>query len=228
MRNFFSRRASAQAVSEYALIVMFIVIGIVALLAITGVDLQSVYCRVATGLGLVNVCGNYFSDEFANLNNWQIVNGNWRTENGELVGSGGEGRIFRELNQRDYLINIPAANLDRGNGYGVFFRATDVRNVDGYTFQYDPGYGSGAFIMRKWVNGNELSPFAVATAPASYNWNTNRSVQVAVKGNTFTAYVDGKQVLQGTDSTYSQGGIGFRTWDATTAHFGSVAVDPVK
>ncbi len=74
----------------------------------------------------------------------------------------------------------------------------------------------------------ELGRFAVAYAPG-YNWtNTPRQVQIVVRGNTFTAYIDGKQVLQGTDSTYTQGGVGFRTWDGTTARFGNISVDPLK
>jgi hypothetical protein len=146
-----------------------------------------------------------------------------------LLGGPGEGRIFHvNLSQGDYTITVNGAVLNQGNGYGIWFRATNVEKVNGYTFQYDPGHGYGAFIMRKWVNGNELSPFAVAYAPG-YNWTTTpRQVQIVAKGNTFTAYVDGKQVLQGTDSTYTQGGVGFRTWDNTTARFGNISVDPLK
>lgn len=160
------------------------------------------------------------------MSQWQIVRGHWLARDGYLHGGPGEGRIFRGLSQSDYVITVNGAVLNQGNGYGLWFRATDFDRVNGYTFQYDPGYG--AFIMRKWVNGNELSPFAMARAPG-YGWyNTPRQIQIAVKGNTFTAYIDGRQVLQGTDSTYASGGIGFRTWSNTTARFDNISVDPLR
>lgn len=217
---------TGQGTTEYALIIAILVLGVTLILSVVGVDLQGAYCRVVSSVGLSQACGSYFSDAFNNLSQWKIVNGNWQTKDGHLLGGPGEGRIFRELSQGDYTITVNGAVLNQGNGYGVWFRATNVDKVNGYTFQYDPGYG--AFIMRKWVNGNELSPFAVARAPG-YDWyNTPRQVQIVAKGDTFTAYVDGKQVLQGRDSTYTQGGVGFRTWSNTTARFDNISVDPLK
>jgi hypothetical protein len=217
---------TGQGTAEYVMIIAILVLGVSLILSIVGVDVQGAYCRIVSSVGLSQACGSYFSDAFNNLSQWRIVNGNWQIKDGYLLGGPGEGRIFRELSQGDYTITVNGAVLNQGNGYGIWFRATNVEKVNGYTFQYDPGYG--AFIMRKWVNGNELSPFAVAYAPG-YNWTTTpRQVQIVAKGNTFTAYVDGKQVLQGTDSTYTQGGVGFRTWDNTTARFGNISVDPLK
>lgn len=217
-----------QGVAEYALIIVIIILGIILALAVFGMDVQGMYCRAVSSIGLSQACGAYFSDDFNNLSAWQIVMGKWQTKDGELMGGPGEGRIFHSLSQSDYVITVSGAVLNQGNGYGIWFRASNVDKVNGYTFQYDPGYGSGAFIMRKWVNGNELTPFAVARA-AGYNWyNTPRQVQIVVRGNTFTAYIDGKQVLQGTDSTYTSGGIGLRTWNNTTTRFDKISVDPIK
>jgi hypothetical protein len=217
-----------QGTAEYVLIIAILVLGVGLVLSVVGVDLQGAYCRVVSSIGLSQACGSYFSDEFNDLSQWQIVNGKWQVKDGNLTGGPGEGRIFHNLSVGDYTITVNDAVLNQGNGYGIWFRASNVEKVNGYTFQYDPGYGKGAFIMRKWVNGHELSPFAVAYAPG-YNWtNTPRQVQIVVRGNTFTAYIDGKQVLQGTDSTYTQGGVGFRTWDGTTARFGNISVDPLK
>jgi len=92
--------------------------------------------------------------------------------------------------------------------------------MNGYVFQYDPGYYPGAFIIRKWVNGRELSaPIAVAKAPG-YDWYSSpRDIEVVVEGDTFTAYVDGVEVLTATDSTYATGGSGLRNWDSTKVCF---------
>jgi hypothetical protein len=226
MKSIHRSHQSGQVLSEYALLLVLLLLGLILILTIFGVDLQASYCRVVSAVGFANACGSYFSDDFNNLSNWKIVNGTWQTKDGNLLGGPGEGRIFRDLTQSDYTITVNGATLNQGNGYGVFFRATNTSKVNGYSFQYDPGYG--AFIMRKWVNGNELAPFAVASAPG-YNWyGTSRDIQIVAKGSTFTAYVDGKQVLQGSDSTYSQGGVGLRTWSSTTARFGKITVDPVK
>ncbi len=226
--NTMHARQTGQGLAEYALLLVLLGIAAILIVGTFGADLQNTYCQIAANLGEGLACGNYFADDFANLSAWNIVRGSWQVLGGDLVGGPNEGRIFHDLGQSDYVITVEGATLKRGNGYGIFFRATNPSRVNGYTFQYDPGYRGGAFILRKWVNGNELPPFAVAPA-RGYDWNaSSRQVNVVVKGNTFTAYVDGVQVVRGTDSTYTQGGIGFRTWDGTIAHFGGVSVDPVR
>ncbi|MCS7260123.1 MAG: DUF1080 domain-containing protein [Anaerolineae bacterium] len=225
-----SRRptVTAQAFVEYMLIFGLVGAVVILSLAAMGVSARDVYCAMAKSLASNPVsCAHYFVDDFSNLRAWTIVNGNWRNENGQLCGGGREGRIFVPLSARNYVINVRMALLRQGNGYGIYFRATNFDRVDGYTFQYDPGYSSGAFLFRKWVRGNELAPFARTSAPG-YNWhNVARQIRIEVNGNTFTAYVDGQRVLTGSDSTYTHGGVGFRTWDATQVCFDDLSVDPL-
>ncbi|MGQ9786952.1 MAG: family 16 glycoside hydrolase [Anaerolineae bacterium] len=218
----------AQAFIEYGLILGLLMATVILSLTAMGVSTRDVYCTIAKSLaGNPVSCAHYFVDDFSNLSAWTIVNGNWRNENGQLCGGGREGRIFVPLSERNYAINVRMALLQQGNGYGIYFRATNFDRVDGYTFQYDPGYYPGAFLFRKWVRGNELSPFARANAPG-YNWhNVSRQIRIEVNGNTFTAYVDGQKVLTGSDSTYTYGGVGFRTWDATQACFDDLSIDPL-
>lgn len=217
------KREHGQAIVEYSLLLVLLVLVSIVILSVTGVDVQVAMCQVVKMFNSTNQCGHYFIDDFANLSNWKIVNGTWQAVNGLINGGPLEGRIFHDLSQSDYVINLKDATLVQGSGYGIFFRATNTAMVNGYTFQYDPGYGG--FIMRKWVNGNQTAPFAAASAPG-YNWTQpNRQVQVVVKGNTFIAYVDGTKVLQGTDSTFTSGGIGLRTWNGTMKVDG-ISVDP--
>lgn len=218
----------AQAFIEYGLILGLLMATVILSLAAMGVSTRDVYCTIAKSLADNPVsCAHYFVDDFSNLSAWTIVNGNWRNENEQLCGGGREGRIFVPLSESNYAINVRMALLQQGNGYGIYFRATNFDRVDGYTFQYDPGYSPGAFLFRKWVRGNELSPFARANAPG-YNWhNVSRQIRIEVNGNTFTAYVDGQKVLTGSDSTYTYGGVGFRTWDATQACFDDLSIDPL-
>ncbi len=219
-----NHRSVGQGNVEYVLLLVLVVLAALLGLTVMGVDVQSIYCQSLGALGFANACGSYFADSFSDLSAWQIAAGTWKSVNGLLTGGPSEGRIFHSLTQSDYAVNLNAAMLKQGSGFGVFFRATNPSAVNGYDFQYDPGLN--AFVFRKWVNGNELSPFATAPAP-NYNWyNTNRNIQVVAKGHTFTASIDGKVVLQGTDSTYSSGGVGLRTWDSTQMTADGLSVNP--
>jgi fructan beta-fructosidase len=209
---------SGQGLVEYGLIIALV--GIVAILALaaTGTSLEDVYCSAIEGLGGEG-CG--FVPE-----SWNIVRGKWTTDD-QICGENGEGRIFADgFSGDDYVINIDSAELFQGMGYGVYFRSTEPDNVDGYTFQYDPGYGSGALIMRKWVNGYELNPpFAREWMPDDFDWyNTDHQVQLSVVGDTFKVSIDGQEMLTASDDTYSEGGFGLRTWDSTEVCFEGISV----
>ncbi len=219
-----TRFSKGQGLVEYALLIALIVIGTVLVLQLTGVRLSDVYCRAASAFTGDDVCGGVeyaCEDNFnAGLDDWIKSQGTWSSRDERVCVSGG-GIMFNkcstDLNPRDYTIYVSGAHLTKGNGYGVFFRTTLTNDgrFNGYTFQYDPGYGGGAFILRKWVNGRELPPFAVAPAKG-YDWySTPRNVKVVVQGSQFTVYVDDKLVLKGQDSSYTQGGTGLRSWDAS-------------
>lgn len=164
-------------------------------------------------LGWTEVRGRY----------WEIVDGRYRAG---MPGRGGEHRSFSgDANWKDYTIDVKATLL-QGQGYGVYFRATDPERADAYIFQYDPGYGRGAFLLRRITDGREASPFARAWAPQDFDWyGEERDIRIDVSGNAFTAYVDGEEVVSGTDEEYSHGGIGFRTWGSSVADFDDVTVD---
>ncbi len=155
---------------------------------------------------------------------WNVLKGKWSLENGQMCGGPGQGRILNTCSQKanlsDYTITLHSATLDKGKGYGVYFRTSEGKHgLNGYVFQYDPGYGRGAFIFRKWVNGHELRPFAVQRAP-NFDWHDiPHDIELVVEGNTFTAYVDGQPVVTATDDSYTEGGSGLRTWDETNVCF---------
>jgi hypothetical protein len=155
---------------------------------------------------------------------------NWDVRDGEYcASSGGEHRSFTgDESWTDYTVELQA-NLSQGNGYGIYFRATDPDRVNAYCFQYNPGHGHGAFLFRKVVNGHEKSPSVVAWANKDYNWHTGpRDIRLEVVGSTYTAYVDGVQVAQLEDSSYMHGAVGLRTWDSSDACFDNVNVTRIK
>jgi len=220
------RSGHGQSVVEYALLISLVAGALALTLALLGVRVQDVYCSVARALGSDDVCGVYFSDGFDDLSGWFVERGKWRISDGLLNGGRGEGRIYRDVGADDYTITLDGVSLANGNGYGVFFRTDPGPPMNGYSFQYDPGWGRGAFVMRKWVHGHELSPFAVARAPEFDWYGGNRQVQIVVEADHFVAIIDGETVLEGSDDTYGSGGIGLRTWDGTNVSFDGVVVTP--
>jgi hypothetical protein len=215
-----------QGLLEYVILIALISIGIALVLNLYGLSVRDVYCNIADKISsgdsckVAQICQDDFSTDFKG---WSTLEGSGGSvQNGQLCPS----NYTRALNTcstskrlKDYTYKLNGANLKSGNGYGLIFRAENTKSgMNGYVFQYDPGYG--AFIFRKWANGVELNPpFAVAPAKG-YDWyNVPRDVQVDVKGDTFTAYVDGKPVLTAKDSAYTSGGAGLRTWDSTQVCF---------
>jgi len=158
---------------------------------------------------------------------WQGVRGTqWRQENGAYcAGPTGEHRSFYGAeNWTDYVVTF-TAELYKGNGFGVYFRATHFEQANAYIFQYDPGWRTGTFLYRKIINGYEQYPFAAVNAPAGYQWHkVPRQIKLVVEGDTFTAFVDGQQVLRASGSEYTHGGVGLRTWDGSEACFNDFQV----
>ncbi|MCS6887347.1 family 16 glycoside hydrolase [Chloroflexus sp.] len=218
-----NRSDAGQSFTELAILIGLVAAVVVVGLSLTGEGTRDALCRASGAFG--GKCGDLFRDDFSSLNNWSIQSGRWQIRDGRLC-IDGPGRIYRPLDRSDYVINLDVARITQGNGYGIFFRDSGDAKFNGYSFQYDPGYGQGAFIIRKWVNGNELStPIARVNAPAGYDWyGADRQVRVEVRGDTFTAYIDGQPAVQIRDNSFTSGGIGLRSWDNTSACFDNLSV----
>ena len=216
-----------QGLVEVALIIVLVGVAAMAALSATGTSLQDIYCDVVIGVGGTggSTCsGALFSDSFENMDNWYVPWGKFNISNGALFGEKYSAIFAKDFTGDDYMLTIDKANLTQGNGYGVWFRAQNLDKPEGYIFQYDPGYDGGSFLFRKWVDGHELAPFARVKAPG-YDWHgEDHQVQIRAEGDTFTAYVDGDEVLSASDSTYTEGTVGLRTWDNTQATFDDITI----
>ena len=227
-------KENAQTVLEYALLVAVFALVLTASIPNLRSSVMQVFERTETALtentdpvDLPIPSPHLWSDDLNSLENWSPVKGNWEASNGVLRNtSSGEGRIFTPYSGDNFMVDIDIAHLLQGNGYGVWLRANDVEgnNINGYTFQYDPGYGGGEFIMRKWVNGSERSPFARVSA-AGYDWYDPHKVQVIANGDNFSVIIDGEQVLEAQDSTYTSGQVGLRTWSTTRTEFHGFSIE---
>lgn len=165
-----------------------------------------------------------FRSDFSDSTAWRVVSGNWKFENGVARSPlTGENRAFAgEEDWTNYTI-IANARVVQGKGLGIYFRATDVKNVDGYVFQVDPGLGN-KFVFRRLTDGKESSPIATANGPSGFDWYASHQIEIKVENDTFVAYVDGKEVLRASDSTYGNGMIGIRSWSGSEAEFNDIEV----
>jgi hypothetical protein len=219
------KKETGQGFIEYVLIVLMVVTISILALKLSGVEVNDLFASLSDGLFGGGRSKLIVEDSFDDLGNWTPIFGGkvWRSVDGKLVNTGGGDKrvmLTTELPD-DYVVSANGVLL-KGDGYGVMFRLTPQgNNYGGYCFQLDPGYGN-KFVLRKYVtNGAEVSkPIAVANPPAGFNFNASHDIQIEVVGNTYTAYIDGVQVMTATDNTYTSGGAGLRSWD-----FSSISVD---
>jgi hypothetical protein len=216
-----------QGFIEYLIIVFFLSSIVISAMKFSGVNLGYVYDQVVQALGGGPV--TYFKDDFNNLSGWNAIFGpnNWKIVDGKLTTTSSGDQWIMETTSlpADYVINT-TAKLVSGGGYGVMFRLTPEGNsYGGYSFQLDSGIGN-KFVLRKYVsNGAEVStPIATANLPTGFDINTSHQVSISVIGSTYTAYVDGVKVMTATDSTYSSGGAGLRTWWTSQVQVDSFSV----
>jgi fructan beta-fructosidase len=227
----------AQSLLEYSLLVAVLVLVFIASIPQLRSSITGVFTRTETllmhdsdpahPLDPSHPSSYLWRDDLNSLDNWNPVRGKWEASNGVLRNtSSGEGRIFTPYTGDDFMVDIDIAHLLQGNGYGVWLRASEVDgdNINGYTFQYDPGHGRGEFSMRKWVDGKELSTF-VRVSAEGYDWYDPHKVQVIANGDTFTVVIDGVQILTAQDSTYSSGQVGLRTWSNTRTEFHGFSIE---
>jgi hypothetical protein len=174
----------------------------------------------------------YVEDDLENMDNWKKINGSncWDTHHhGSIHTTKGKCNsvlMNNALLPQDYKMTMNLAQLIKGDGYGLMFRLSKEKSgFSGYSFQVDPGYGD-KFVFRRYdANGAELgTPLAVASFPAGFDPNAPHNVSVSVVGDTFTAYVDGVQVLTAQDDTYTSGGTGLRTWGNSESDFSGYKV----
>ncbi len=188
-----------------------------------------VFCTIhdATAAGLM------YRSDFTNMNGIKVLKGSWEVKNGKLIPTkAGENRaIFNGTNGTDYNVKMNAVYLTGStgsSGYGAYYRATDNANISGYCFQYDPGLGND-FVVRKVTNGSEQGPFQrVDMAKAlgsSFDLTAPHDIEINVEGDKHVIYVDKVKIMDFTDSTFTSGSVGVRTWSDSKVEINEVIVE---
>jgi fructan beta-fructosidase len=211
------RYSKGQSASEYGLVMGLVVLVAALALAAAGTDVRNAYCSINKAVGGRGCAVSPTS--------WNAIRGGWSEEGAICNQTLGEGQILAEGFRGDnYSIHINKASLYQGDGYGVIFRYTlKEKGIDGYTFQFDPGYGNGAFLFRKWVNGAELAPFEVVRT-AGYDWYSPHAIRLELRDNEFSLFIDNELITIAVDESYGEGGVGLRTWDNSHACFEGITV----
>ncbi|MDD4028201.1 MAG: DUF1080 domain-containing protein [Caldisericia bacterium] len=225
--------SDGQTLIEYALMIAVVVLILILAFPSLSRSTINVFTRYEDTLDQASALWTssniVFQDDFQSLDNWTTTRGEFDIdEQGRLYNSNsGENRSFMNYQGSDFQMSIDVAHLTEGQGYGVWFRASDMDSpsgINGYTFQYDPGYGNGAFVFRKWENGHEKSPFGRVDA-SDFEWYDEHEITLQVNGNTFTAFVNGEPVATAQDDTYTTGVVGLRTWGNSKAYFDDITIE---
>ncbi len=174
-----------------------------------------------------------YRSNFSALGSVKSLRGSWIVRDGKLMpGGAGENRaIFEGSNGTDYNVKMNAVYLSgrsNNSGYGVYYRATDNSDISGYCFQFDPGMGN-EFVVRKVTNGREASPFKrvdmVAAMGPSFSLNDPHDIEIDVRGTTHIIKVDGVEIMNFSDSSFSEGHVGVRTWSDSKVEINEVIIE---
>jgi len=173
-----------------------------------------------------------YKSTFFAKDNIQSLKGSWRTGNGVLspVVAGENRAIFGGTSGTDYSIEINATYLGgnpKRSGYGIYYRVSEGTELSGYIFQFDPGKGN-IFAIRKVVKGRESKIIhfvsMLETMGGGFDITAAHDIKIVVSGQSHVISIDGKEVLNFTDTTFSSGNVGVRTWNDSIVHFNKVIV----
>lgn len=85
-----------------------------------------------------------------------------------------------------------------GAGFGILFRVStdDSERITGYSFDVDPIYSGGGFLLRQWHDSRQhWKPLAHAPVADSTRLYGHHTIEVTLRADQFTAGVDGETVL---------------------------------
>jgi len=179
---------------------------------------------------------------FANLNQTPFVHstGTWNFGTSGIMNNPGNNNQSRGIldgdeNWKNYDITVslyytaPTSEKLKG-GYAVFFRATgdSHSNLSAYAFKFDVVKENFAFSR---FSGYSEEVIASSEIPSNIiESDGEHTIVIAARGQNFTFYFNGNEVLKATDSSESKltnGRVGLRAWQNTSVIFKNVTVKPL-
>ena len=132
---------------------------------------------------------------------WQPQLGTWRVVDGHFTGVNDrdwQTALVGDVNWNDYVIEATAYSKDFVYPVRIIVRATD----EGFlAFEYNSS-------QAKWIILREGKEQTIAEAKSRQDYNRSYLIKVTVKGDIFTGYLNGLQILQVQDTTFSHGRVG--------------------
>jgi hypothetical protein len=89
-------------------------------------------------------------------------------------------------------------NFTSGAGFGILFRVSvdDRERITGYSFDFDPIYSGGGFVLRQWNDSKQhWKPLAHAPVADSSRLYGPQTIEVTLRADHLVATVDGDIVL---------------------------------
>ena len=171
-----------------------------------------------------------YSNTFENMDGLKLIMGGWSTTDGSLKPSVEDWQnciVFGEKTWTDFEISVNT-NLINGNGYGVYYRCDDNSRISGYIFQYDPAIGN-KFLVRTVINGYESPPIQQVkmadVMPDDFTvHNKSHNIKITVEGSHHIIKVDDESVFDFSNSLFTQGMAGFRSWCNSDVDFEDIDI----
>ncbi|KUG27564.1 hypothetical protein ASZ90_002598 [hydrocarbon metagenome] len=169
--------------------------------------------------------GGGFNEQFTGtLGNWTQYSGTWTIGGGyaSVAGSSSEtwatmGYNKGAFSNMDYSVRMRRM-ASQYNANAIFIRGVptplDATNTwySGYYFAYS---NNGRYQVGYYANGGAFTSFSgwvTSGAIKPYDWNILR---IRASGTTLTFFLNGTQVYQVTDNTFSSGVVGIGRYDST-------------
>ncbi|MCS7260095.1 MAG: DUF1080 domain-containing protein [Anaerolineae bacterium] len=233
-----------QGVIEYALVLALLAAVVVLALSAMGVSLQNVLGEAVSAFGAPGMkpeqppCEVFYQSQFdRGINEWYqlkkgLWEGKWRNIAGKMVGDPPAAALLKSVNRDDYIVTAESVELTNEHhsyqGFALIFRAPALTDkLEGYMFEFEKKNAAdpGLMYFSKWVRGYQIfPPLASAPVPANFDWNKVRQMRVTVQGDTFTALINGQEVLRVRDTTYTQGYVGMAVNGGSRASVGNFSV----
>ena len=163
----------------------------------------------AARLGLRFNSDVFDADTSAQYTQYADTAGTWAISGGELVATGGSQAVF-VLNGTSYTDVAIEADINTAGDGGLVLRVTNKSNYYLLALFDDSGAIAPQNVrIYKRVGGT----FTQLGSDVNITWTrgTSKTIRFQAAGTTLTAFVDGTQVLQVTDSSLAgPGGVGMR------------------
>jgi len=132
----------------------------------------------------------------------------WSISGGELTASGGNQSVLIR-NGTSYSNVKIEADINKAYDAGLVVRFIDINNYYVLALCDDSGQGPSTNLrFRKWVGGAETT---IASANVTWPTGTPKTIRFEASGTSFSASVDGVQVISASDSSHAgPGGVGLR------------------